>query len=333
MCPRIKLTDTEKKFLFLENSYMSFYTLKDIENLDNVRIVHWKRATKYGFINLLFNLHHSGKISKYIKLPFKNIWNSCIFGRIIREFSPDYIIFTPSWYSDGLVNYFRSHLKHCRIILRFSDKVSNSYGKNSLSKIQMAKLIFDGVIVYNHEDANTYNCIYHSVGYSKINIDQLKPCRQYDVVFIGAAKGRMAKIREAYMLFNKAGLSCFFYVILAPKHEIRDDGIIYSDKTMPFLDYLSYEANAKCLFELVQEGSSGRTYRLMESIIYNKLLITNCTEIQETPYFNQEYVQLFDNVASIDPAFVYKQRDIVDYQYEGDFSPKCFMAFVEDTWQ
>ena len=322
-----------KKFLFLENSYMSKYTLGDVERLDNVRIFHWKSVSHNKLVNLLFNLHHSGKIANYVKLPFKTVWHKYLFGDLLQTFTPEYIIFTSSWYSDDLIRYFRSHHKNCKLILRFSDKVSNSYGEKSSEKIKVAKNKFDGIIVYNHEDALEFDCVYHSVGYSKVDSASLKPCKHYDVVFIGAAKGRMAKIREAYMKFKNAGLSCFFYVILAPKSEIQDDGIIYSDKVMPFLEYLSYEVNAKCLFELVQEGTTGRTYRLMESVIYNKLLITNCTEIKETPYYNQEYVQLFNDVSDIDPVFVNKRRGVIDFKYKGDFSPKSFMNFIENTWR
>lgn len=333
MCSKINDIELTKRFLFLENSYMSYYTLQDIADRDDVRIVHWKSVTRNRFVNFLFNIHHSGRIAKCIKLPFKGLWNKIIFGKLLRSFTPDYIIFTPSWYSDDLIEFFRKSTKNSKLILRFTDRVSNSFGEDSSSRIKRAKQGFDGIVVYNHEDACEFDCVYHSVGYSKVETDSLKPCMHYDVVFIGAAKGRMAKIREAYMKFMDAGLSCFFYVILAPKSEIRDDGIIYSDIIMPFLDYLSYEANAKCLFEIVQEGTSGRTYRLMESIIYNKLLITNCTEIKETSYYDKEFVQLFNEVSEIDPYFVSKQRRDVDYHYKDDFSPKHFMEFVENTWR
>lgn len=329
----INNSKAEKRFLFLENSITSCYTLQDIADLNNVRIVQWKKVTKNWLVNLLFNIHHSGRIAKQVELPFKGIWNGFLFGKLRRQFVPDYIIFTSSWYNESLITYFRKIFKNSKLILRFSDRVSNSYGKDSYLKIQSAKQRFDGVIVYNHEDANEFDCVYHSVGYSLVREGLLKPCKQYDVVFIGAAKGRMNKIREAYCLFKEAGLRCFFYVILAPKSDIRDDGIIYADKVMPFLDYLSYEVNAKCLFEIVQEGTSGRTFRLMESIIYNKLLITNCTEIKETPYYNKEYVFLYNDVCDIDPSFVSKPRGSINYHYRNDFSPKNFMTFVENTWR
>ena len=312
---------------------MSYYTLHDIADAENVRIIHWKRVTQNPVINKIFNIHHSGKISRYVNLPFKSAWNHIIFGKLLRSFNPDYIIFTTSWHSESLIRYFRKYYRNSKLILRFSDKVSNSsFGENSHHKIQNAKDLYDGIVVYNHEDAQIFDCLYHSVGYSKVNLSLLKPCKKYDVVFIGAAKGRMKKIREAYLKFTKAGLSCFFYVILAPKSEIKNDGIIYANKVMPFLDYLSYEVNAKCLFEIVQTGTSGRTYRLMESIIYNKLLITNCTEIAETPYYIKEFVQLYNDVSDIDPDFVKKQKD-VDFHYSGEFSPKCFMQFVENAWK
>lgn len=191
---------------------------------------------------------------------------------------------------------------------------------------------YDGVLVYSQEDAEKYGFTYHSVGYSAINEKFIKPYKSYDVVFVGAEKGRIEKIRQAYNKFKEAGLSCFFYVIMVKEEDRKNDGIIYGDKVLSFCDYLSYEIAAKCLFEIVQDGSSGRTYRMMEAIMYNKLLITNCTEITHTDYYNPEYVQLYNDVSEIDPTFVSNSSVTVDYQYKGDFSPRRVLEFIERTW-
>ena len=210
--------------------------------------------------------------------------------------------------------------------------VTKELGTSNRDVIERIGNRYDGVLVYSLEDAVNYGFTYHPVGYSAINKSLLKPCKSYDVVFIGAEKGRLDKIRQAYNLFVSAGLSCFFYVILVKEEDRMDDGIIYADKVMSFVEYLSYEVAAKCLFEIVQDGSSGRTYRMMESIIYNKLLITNCKEITSTDYYNTEYVHLYDDVVDIDPSFVKKSPCSIDYHYKGDFSPARVLEFIESKW-
>ena len=321
-----------KKFLLLQSNYMSFFTLSDISQMDNVVIYHNKRVSNNRILNFLFNIHNSGRIQNHIKLPFKGIWDRLLFNQLLKSFVPDYIVFTTSWYSDHLIRFFREKCQKSKLIYRFSDMVSNGLGDTVEAFMERIKTQFDGVLVYSQEDADKYGFTYHSVGYSPIDKKLLRPCRQYDVVFIGAEKGRLEKIRQAYNLFTQAGLSCFFYVIMVKEEDRRNDGIVYGDKVMPFSEYLSYEVSAKCLFEIVQEGSSGRTFRLMESIMYNKLLITNCTEVTHLDYYRPDYVQLYNDISEIDPTFVTNCPETVDYHYKGDFSPVHVLEFIEKNW-
>lgn len=323
---------SQKKHLLLEQNFMSFYMLQDIEDEKNVRIIHSKRVTNNKFINILFNIHNSRKIRKFIKLPFQCIWDYILFDKLLKNFKPDYVVFTLSWYSDHLVTYFRNKNKKSKLILRFSDMVVNSLGTKDKALIEKIRTQFDGVMVYSKEDSEEYGFTYHSMGYSAIKKNLIKPIPSYDVVFIGAEKGRIDKIRQAYNIFTDSGLSCFFYVIMVKEEDRRDDGIIYADEIMPFEDYISYESAAKCLFEIVQDGSSGRTYRMMESIIYNKLLITNCKEITDTSYYIKEYVQLFNDISDIDPSFVKNAPENINYNYSGDFSPLRDLEFIENKW-
>ena len=322
----------KKKFLLLESNPMFLYTLNDIDHMENLVIYHKKCISKNRLLNLIFNIHNSGKIHKYFNLPYKSIWDKILFNKLLKSFTPDYIIFTTSWYSDHLINYFRKRCQNSKLIFRFTDMVSNGLGEKYKLKITKIRGQFNGVLVYSQEDAEEYGFVYHSVGYSAINRVLLKPCKKYDVVFIGAEKGRIEKIRQAYNIFMSAGLSCFFYVTLVRKEDRKEDGIIYADKGMSYFDYLSYEISAKCLFEIVQDGSSGRTFRMMESIMYNKLLITNCTEIKKTDYYFPNYVQLYSMVSEIEPSFIINNSCVIDYHYKGDFSPKRVLEFVERNW-
>ena len=322
----------DKNFLLLENNYMSFYTLQDIEGLNNVVIYHSKKVSKSKFISLLYNIHNSAKIRRYIELPFKGIWDRVLFRDILQSFVPDYIIFTTCWYSDHLINFFRNNSPNSKLILRFSDMVSRELGDLNETEIVKIKKQFDGVIAYNQEDCDNYGFTYHSVGYSRLKKECFVQTPKYDVVFIGADKGRLEHIRDAYYKFTSAGLKCFFYLIQVKKEDRRNDGIIYSDRIMPFCEYLSYELSSKCLFEIVQDGSTGRTYRMMEAIIYNKLLITNCPEIMNTDYYNIEYIQLYNKVSDIDPSFVFKNHADVNYEYKGEFSPLRYLEFITLNW-
>lgn len=321
-----------KNYLILESNIMSHFTLRDIESLNNVKIFHHRKVTGNRFIDLLFNIHTSGKINKVINLPFKSIWNSILFNRWLKLNTPDYIIITASWYSDNIVSFFRQKKPKAKLFLRFTDKVSRGLYDVSELNIEKLRRQFDDVFVYSEEDSKKYNFTYLSVGYSALPELQTNKSIRYDVVFIGADKGRLVQIRNAYKLFTEAGLSCFFYVAQVKQSERINDGIIYADRSLSFLEYLSYEMKAKCIFEIVQEGSTGRTYRMLEAIIYNKYLITNCKEILSSKFYVDKYVMYYEKLEDIVLDYIKNASEDVNFEYNGEFSPLCSLEFIENNY-
>ena len=311
---------------------MSLYTLSDIQDFSNVRVLNSSKVSRSYIISFLYKVHNSKKINSLINIPLKSLWFYYLFAYKLKDFIPDYVVLSTTWYSENLLHFLRKRNPNCKILLRFTDKVENSFGGSCFSEIEKIAKTVDGVMVYSKEDENKFGFNYYPVGYSVIKPALLKSRQKYDVVFIGANKGRIESIREAYLKFVGSGLSCFFYVTGVEKYNRKNDGIHYSDNNMSFLDYLSYEISSKCIFELVQEGSSGKTYRLVESVIYNKLLITNCSEIKNTAFYDKKYVQLFDKVSDIDPLFVKNCQEKVDYKYNGEFSPVHELKYIEKNW-
>ncbi len=320
-----------KKYLLLVSDPMSDYTLQDVAHSANVRIINRCHATGSALVNTIFRLHTAVKLNKIISMPFKSVWYRLLLGKILTRQQPDYVVISSNWYAKGLLPYIRRKNPHGKIILKCGDKVSVALRDSGGLTEEKMRREFDGVIVYNPLDAEHYGFPFHGVGYSRVDTKSLPQYPPCDVVFIGAAKNRLEDIRTAYEKFCHAGLSCCFYVTGVPKEQRREDGIIYADKGMPFRDYLAREISAKCLFELVQEGSTGRTYRLMEAIIYNKMLITNCPEILQMSYFDPSYVQYFQKAGEIEPEWVKREAE-VDHGYQGDFSPVHYLAFIDATF-
>lgn len=191
---------------------------------------------------------------------------------------------------------------------------------------------FDGVIVYNELDAQKYYFNYYPVAYSPFpNINNLNKYPTVDVVFIGSAKNRLEGIRSVYKKFSMAGFSCYFYVTGVSHKNRKNDGIIYGDTNLSFPEYIARELSSKCLFEMIQDGSTGRTYRMMEAIIYNKKLITNCPEIFSLKYYNSEFVHYYKDIEDISVAFLNGNNE-VDFNYSGDFSPIRLLDYIEHNF-
>ncbi len=320
------------KFLILVSDPMSKYTLSDLELNSNVNIVSKINPFKCFIINIIFKIHLSVKINNLVNLPLKSIWYHLLFNKHIVKNNPKYIIFTSPWYSSNLYKYFKKKCRDSKLLLQCKDTVKLALTNNKQVTLQKMKEMFDGIIVYNELDAIKYGFNYHPVGYSKIDEKMIPIFDRCNVCFIGTAKNRINDIKIAYRNFNKAGLKCYFYVVGAKKEDQDNDGIIYSDKNLSFTDYLGHELASDCLFELLQDGSTGRTYRLMEAIIYNKKLITNCPEVLNLKFYDKDCIQYFDSIEKIDPDFI--KNDIhVNYKYDGEFSPIHLLEEIEENWK
>lgn len=318
-------------YVFFVSDPMSEYTLQDIRIMDNVHIVNKISPFNGRVLNLLFKINNSVKINNIVRMPFRKLWYRKIIQLTCHNEMIDYFVITPSWYDKTLIRYIRHKYPSCKIILHCKDTIKLAITNNTRLNINIMRNEFDGVIVYNELDAKKYGFNYHFVGYSEINDELTVTCNKCDVAFIGAAKNRLDDIRYVFDLFTKSGLNCYFYVTGVPKKDRLNDGIIYADRNMNFVEYISHEKAASCLFEILQKNSSGRTYRLMEAIIYNKRLITNCPEILDMEYYSSENVLFYDDVKQINPLFV-KKDDSINYHYKGDFSPKRLLEYIEVTW-
>lgn len=307
---------------------MSMYTLADFDSYDSVLVINKLTVLKNRIANLIARLWLANWLNVIIDTPGKAVFYNCIFKPLLNNVDECYcFIITPAWFDQQLFTYIRLHFPNAYIVMRFGDKVEKKIQANSRLDLNYINQYSDLILVYDEQDAKKYGYEYLPMGYSKIPNDKLLIKPNYDCVFIGAAKDRLKEIKFCYQELRKSGYSCFFYVTGVDVSERDEIGIVYADKPMSFIEYLSYEVSAKCLFEILQENASGRTFRMMEAIIYNKLLITNCQEVLSTNY-NLNNVQLFDKVSDIDFSFL--KREIEFCEYKGDFSPRKILSFIEN---
>ena len=68
----------------------------------------------------------------------------------------------------------------------------------------------------------------------------------------------------------------------------------------------------------------------MEAIANNKKILTNNDSIRNFQYYNPKYIQIYSNVNNINLDFFYNNKP--NYQYNDEFSPKHFLAFIEQTY-
>jgi len=295
------------------NGYYYICTL-DLRNKENVTLVTYPLDYSFFFIRLLFAIHHSSFINRFIKLPFKSIWFPFYFKKNkLSEKRKCFVIFNLKLSLDYL-KYIKNNYPNSKIVIMHRDllKTHNTeIVKNAIADIEMTIDI---------AEAEKYEMEYFCEFESKIDIRQ-EGNKRYDVFFAGKAKDRLPKLVRAYDILSKAGLNCFFYITNVPKEKrVIRDGIKYASKNMLYFEMLKYSVSSRCLLEINQQGALGYTSRFLEAVMYDIKLITDNASVLDSKFYNPKNIQYISDVDKIDPKFV-KNREFDSFNYNDEFSP------------
>ncbi len=138
--------------------------------------------------------------------------------------------------------------------------------------------------------------------YNTVGISNTQP--DYDVYFTGLAKGRKKELNELETKFDSLGVNSKFILVESA-----------SQKRVSFDRNLENIANSRALLDLIQEGQTGLTVRVMESIYWKKKLVTNNKNIVNEDFYNPKniFVLGIDDLPLL-PAFLNSETDFKDYE-------------------
>ena len=115
-----------------------------------------------------------------------------------------------------------------------------------------------------------------------------------------------------------------------PKKEKRMNGINYN-KYLSYSDVLHHVQRTNCIVEIMNPGQKGLTLRAMEAVCCNKKLLTDNITIKELKYYDNNYIQYKNPITEVDIDFIL-DRDKVNYNYNGDFSPIRLIEHIENEF-
>ena len=232
----------------------------------------------YGLKYILAVMH-----MQKIKLPFQWIW----YGEWKKNLSQyDTIIVFYSLLNINIIDYIHKKNPSARIILYFWDSVTSTTFIVPENKRQICELWS-----YDKSNCKTYNLKYNYQFYLPSILSSYE--NKYDVSIVIKDKGRYKQVKEMYDKFNKMGLK-FFARVVRDKTSKEQDEKIYG-KGMEYSELLQIINESKCIVELVKEGQEGLTLRSMESIFYQKKLITNNLKIKEEPFYSENNIMIWNN--------------------------------------
>jgi len=171
---------------------------------------------------------------------------------------------------------------------------------------------------FDKGDCERFGMEYNSQFYfSRIPRNSQKPI--YDAYFIGLDKGRYTLLDRLKNELSGQGISCRFDIV-KDGHSIENG--TYTDR-QSYSEIISTIERTRALVDIVQEGQRGMTLRSMESLFFNKCLITNNLFVAEEPFYSPERVfllgkddmQLLPSFIMSSPAPI-SQELLCYYDYE-----------------
>ena len=265
-----------------------YFAIKEIKNIhkdkDYIIIKRQKKLYFFSYfykkvpIYEMYKLHIERK--RLLKLlPFKSfiLYGNWIFN--LRN-TKNVIIFETS-YSNEISKYIKRVNPNCRIILYYwntiQDKVRESYLKDKN---------IDDFYTFDRNDALKYNIKYNPQFYSSL-VKLPKKNIKYDVFFIGRNKKRKKELLSLEKKMNKVGITTKFVII-----DNEKDFISYNK----YIDILS---QSRVVLDYVNSNQTGLSLRCMESLFFEKKIITNNKYINDYDFYNKNNILILRKNTSL----------------------------------
>ena len=320
------------KYVICGTPNMDLYKVSyaDIAKTDNAVYLSDQIQSKSKLLNWLYTRHFGQRINKIINLPFKGIWNRLYYKNKFDKKDSESVCFVlfPSYLEYikyGLIKDIRKDYPGCKIVCFYQDLAITKTGLSP----EKANDVFDFVISFDHKDCETYGFTYYPLVYSCTEVEDDPDIPESDVFFVGKAKNRLDEILSAFRKLKDSGLVCDFHITGVPENEQKyKDEIDYCTK-ISYAENLKRIKKTRCLLEIMQQGGHGYTLRYCEAIAHDRKLLTNNPEIINAPFYNSEYISVFDSAEEIDVDFVRSGEKDVDYKYKEQLSPIKLIEFLD----
>lgn len=179
--------------------------------------------------------------------------------------------------------------------------------------------IYDEIVTYHHEDAEKNNYKYINQFYSDEIVKNISESHGHknDLYFCGRDKNRIDLVLKVKEKMNELGLSFKFFLLkdekkdysYYEKKEKLSDSLL--EKGIKYIDMLKDIKGSKVLLDIVEKGESGVTLRVVESLFFEKKLITNNKVIKDLDFYNSKNIFIIEDFNNIEI-----EKDFFETDYE-----------------
>ena len=269
-----------------------------------------KNPVRKLFDTVLWNSPAFSFLESY---PFNDTDNYYV---IVTDYGVDKIDF------NRVKNNKRGNVKYVLLFLNPLSRDKTRYAQSNTA-------FFDLVLSFDPDDCKKHGFDYYPLVYSKREIASERTTdSDKSAYFVGYDKGRGELLSGIAERLQEIGVRCVFKVKQGSANK-RYPNLTYLSGILPYDKVLEDIAATDCIVEIIQPGQSGATLRYAEAVCYNKILITTNKMITELPCYNAKYMHIIEKPEDIEPSW-FQLNEPIEYNYNGEFSPKKLLAFVEE---
>lgn len=281
--------------------------------------------SKSRLINAMIRFWFSVKNKKrqVIKLPLRSMWfRYSDFRKFVsKDDSIKFLLYDSNRLSrdEKYLRWIRKKYKKCSLSYVFTNIASKSVA-GQYGMLGQLRGMYDYVFAFDKADSEKYGFEYNHLIYAPV-LPKEKAEIKYDILFVGGAKERLDTLHAFYQKLCSMGLRpCFYIMGVQEKDQLRDSDIHYNQR-IPYTQTMELLSQSKCILDILQQGSSGISLRICESVVWNKLIITDNPYVRNEPFFSENNILVVSSPDDVKPEFFTHIPD-ADSKYTKLFVPE-----------
>lgn len=286
-----------------------------------------------AWLRKLRKIHFSNPANRRFWLPMKTIWDWTN-ALQLNDLDPNkrnYIIFqTGIKFSSHFIKRLKEERNAC-IVLYMPDNISTMGIADNKAEFDRycRHYHIDQVYSFDKKDCEKFGMEFFDF-YSiltTVDTSNVSKSERRRVLYVGSCRSK-ERLDILHRLFDylSAQADCTFYLNGVEEADMTRSGITYNHP-LTYKEVIELVHQNDVIVEIMNGCQTGNTLRLKEAVCYNKLLLTNNHTITDSPYYNPQYMQVFDKVDEIDLS---KFSNKVEYHYQGEFSPRLLLERIKE---
>lgn len=218
-----------------------------------------------------------------MKLPFQSIWYG-EWKKKIKQY--DTVIIFNCHLNWNIIGYFKRKKPDIRIIAWYWDTLKKEQRIPDKYKMMCEIWSFDP------HDCIKYGWKRNVQFYSPHIIDKNRKLK-YDAVLVAKDKGRYLQIIDVVKRLENAGKKIYLRII-SDKTSRKKNDTVYG-KPLPYEELLDIVSKSLAVIEIPKKNQSGLTERTLETLFFEKKLITTNTFIVNEEFYHPSNIFVWNN--------------------------------------